>query len=93
MSHASFSFEIDAESLKKSLSQIKLNKGQVSQMLDLLIAQEKISPEEGEKAKKKLEGMSDEQIQEITQKAVKEINSPATKNGGSLNDYLENIGQ
>lgn len=73
------SFQIDAEDLKKNLSGVQLNKEQVSQMLDVLVAKGKITPQQGEQARKELEGMSDEQMRDLTQKAVKKINSSVEK--------------
>lgn len=87
-----YSFQVDAEGLKKNLGDVQLNKNQVSQMLDVLVAKGKISPQQGEKARKELEGMSDEQMQELTNKAVNQINSAAEKDSSTLDDYLQGIG-
>lgn len=91
-SFAAHAFQVDAESLKKNLDDVQLNKDQVSQMLDVLVAKGKITPQQGEKARRELEGMSDEKMQELTQKAVNKINSAAEKDSSSLDDYLQGIG-
>lgn len=90
-SSLSFSFEVDSKMLQENLSQVKLDKSQVNQMLELLVAQGKITSAQKNKAQKELEGMSDEQLQELTQKAVKHVEKASENGGENLDDYLEGI--
>lgn len=85
-------FEVNSQDLKKNLDQVQLNKGHVSQMLDVLVAKGKITPQQGEKARKELEDMSEEQMQELTQRAVQQIQKTSEEeDASSLEDYLKGM--
>lgn len=84
--------QVNSQDLKKKLEDVQLSKDHVSQMLNVLVAKGKITPQQGEKARKELEGMSDEQLQDLTRKAVQQINKTSEdENASSIEDYLKGM--
>lgn len=78
-------YEMSAEQLKKQLSQVSVSKDQVRSMVDLLVAQGKITPQMGEKTKKELENLSEGELQTVINKAMSHL-----KTNGK--DSLRNMG-
>lgn len=92
LTNSALSFQVDSSALKEGLKDVKLDKNHMRQMLDLLVSQGKITPQQGEEAKKELSDLSQEEMDNLTTKAIKHINSKASEDSSSLDDYLEGVG-
>lgn len=78
-------YKMSPETLKKQLSQVSLTKEQIISMVDLMVAQGKVTPQMGEKTKKQISDLSESELQAVINKGMDHL-----KTNGK--DSLRNMG-
>lgn len=87
--------QVTAEMLNESLSKVSLNKEQIKMMVDVMVAQGQVSPQNGEKTKKEIDSLSEQELQNVIKQAMTQIKKSGAESlkGDSLNDALKSLGQ
>lgn len=91
-----FSFSAFSQSpadLAKLAENMKLDKGQVSNMIDMMVKMGKISKDDAKKAKEELGKYSDEDMQALQHQAVQKIKDGKANSGSSVGNLMPTSGQ
>jgi len=87
------SFAQSPADLAKLAENMKLDKGQVSNMIDMMVKMGKISKDDAKKAKEELGKYSDEDMQALQHQAVQKIKDKKANSGSSLGNLMPTSGQ
>lgn len=88
-------FKVTEKMLNESLSEVSLSKDQIKMMVDVMVAQGQVTPQNGEKTKKEIDSLSEQELQKVMRDAMAHIKKNGTESikGKSFDEAIKSLGQ